>query len=80
MGAAFNSKTGERLMTKKNEPKKQPLKACRTFGIEATVWPPSAEYGEDAPKIRIGRGFRDKNGDFKSTTYFSAEELAVQME
>jgi hypothetical protein len=67
-------------MTKKNDTKKQPLKAFRAFSIEATVWPPSAEYGEDTPKIRIGRAFRDKNGNFKSTTYFSAEELVVQME
>jgi hypothetical protein len=67
-------------MTKKNEAKKQPLKAFRAFGIEATVWPPHAECGEDAPKIRIGRSFRDKNGAFKTTTYFSPEELAVWIE
>jgi hypothetical protein len=67
-------------MTKKNEPKKQPLKAFRAFGLEATVRHPNAEYDEDGPKIRIDRNFRHKNGAFKMTTYFSPEELAVQME
>jgi hypothetical protein len=67
-------------MTKKIDTTKPPLKAFRAFGIEATVWPPNAEYGEDATKIRIGRGFRDSNSLFKTSTYFSAEELVVQIE
>jgi hypothetical protein len=60
--------------------KKAALKAFRAFGLDAMVWPPNAKYGEDALKIRIGRSFRDKNGAFKTTTSFSPEKLAVQME
>ena len=67
-------------MTKKNDTKKQPLQSFKAFGIEASVWPPNSEYGETEPKIRIGRGYRDKAGNFKTSTYFSAEELVVQME
>jgi hypothetical protein len=67
-------------MRKKSEPKKQPLKAFAAFGFEATERPPNAEYGEEGPKIRIDRSFRDKNGAFKTTTYFLTEKLAAQME
>ena len=67
-------------MTKKSELKKQSLKAFGAFDLEAAVRPPNAEYGEDGPKLRIDRNFRDKNGAFKTMTYFSPEELAVQME
>jgi hypothetical protein len=67
-------------MTKKNDTKKQPLKAFRAFDSEASVWPPNTEYGEDEPKIRIGRGYRDNDGQFKTSTDFSADEPMVQME
>jgi hypothetical protein len=67
-------------MTKKNDTKKQPLQSFKAFGIEASVWPPNSEYGETEPKIRIGRGYRDKDGVFRTSTYCSADELVVQME
>jgi hypothetical protein len=67
-------------MTKKTDTKKQPLQSFKAFGIEASVWPPNSEYGETEPKIRIGRGYRDKDGVFRTSTYFSADELVVQME
>jgi hypothetical protein len=66
-------------MTKKTD-KKQPLQSFRAFGIEASVWPPNSEYGETEPKVRIGRGYRDKTGKFQTSTYFSADELVVQIE
>jgi hypothetical protein len=67
-------------MTKKTDTKKQPLQSFKAFGIEASVWPPNSEYGETEPKIRIGRGYRDKDGVFRTSTYFSADELVVQIE
>jgi hypothetical protein len=65
--------------TKTKEPSK-PLKTFRAFGIEASVWPPKAEYDDDRPKIRLSRGFRNKEGNFASTSYFAPEELAVAIE
>jgi hypothetical protein len=67
-------------MTKKNDTKKQPLQSFRAFGIEASVRAPNSEYGETEPKIRIGRGYRDKDGMFRTSTYFSADEPVVQIE
>jgi hypothetical protein len=67
-------------MTKKTHTKKQPLQSFKAFVIEASVWPPNSEYGETEPKIRIGRGYRDKDGVFRTSTYFSADELVVQIE
>ena len=67
-------------MTKKTDTNKQPLHSFKAFGIEALVWPPNGEYGETAPKIRIGRGYRDKGGVFRTSRYFSADELVVQIE
>ena len=67
-------------MTKKNDTKKQLLQSFKVFGSEASVWPPNSECGEAEPKIRIGRGYRDKDGVFRTSTYCSAAELVVQME
>jgi hypothetical protein len=67
-------------MTKKNDTKKQPLQSFKAFGIEATAWPPNSEYGGTEQKIRIGRSYRDSKGPLKTSTYFSADELVVQME
>jgi hypothetical protein len=58
----------------------KPLKTFRVFGIEASVWPPKADQGDDSPKIRIGRSYRDKEGNFRNTSYFAPKELAVAME
>ena len=66
-------------MTKKDDTKK-PLQGFKAFGIEVSPWPPDGEYGETEPKIRIGLGYRDKDGVFRTSTYFSADELVVQME
>jgi hypothetical protein len=79
VGASQNSKTWRVKMSKKTD-KKQPLQSFKAFGIEASVWPPNSEYGETEPKIRIGRGYRDKDGVFRTSTYFSADELVVQIE
>jgi hypothetical protein len=41
---------------------------------------PNSGYGETEPKVRIGRGYRDSKGQYKTSTYFSADELVVQIE
>ena len=65
------------MTTKKKTSK--PLKSFRTFGIEASVWPPKPEYNDDSPKISLSRSYRDKEGNFRSTSYFAPEELAVAL-
>jgi hypothetical protein len=67
-------------MTKKTDTEKQPLQSFKAFGIEASVWPPNGEDGETELKICIGRGYRDKDGVFRTGTDFSADKLVVQNE
>lgn len=67
-------------MRQKSESKNQLFKAFGAFGFKATPRPSNAKYREEGLKTRIDGSFRDKDGAFKTTTYFLSAKLAAPIE
>ena len=55
--------------------KKQPEETFRIGRLSATIWLNESQNGREYPSVDIVRNYTDKNGNWKTTSSFTHDEL-----
>ncbi len=59
--------------------KNTPQKKFRAGGISATIWQNKSQEGKAFSTVSFERGYKDKTGNWKSTSYLGVNDLPKAM-
>lgn len=59
----------------KEKEKNKPIKKFRAGTITATIWKNTTPNGNTFDVISLEKGYKNKNGEWKSTNYFNNKDL-----
>ena len=63
-------------MSQANSPSNKPIKSFRAGGVEASVWENEAQEGGGTRRsVSVRKRYRDKQGNWKDSTTFFANDL-----